>query len=100
MLGLDCKANNRVQFGYGLNYLIDIGHAVIVDVEATRARTYDEVAATKTMIERTDKRFGLKPEHLACSSYTHLAGGYHRVNPRLCCGVCLLLGTKPDKRSL
>jgi hypothetical protein len=35
-----------VQFGYGLNYLIDIENAVIVDVEATPARTYDEVAAT------------------------------------------------------
>src|ERR1700674_3888570 len=45
------KANKRVQFGYGLNYLIDIENAVIVDVEATPARTYDEVAATKTMIE-------------------------------------------------
>jgi len=29
------KANKRVQFGYGLNYLIDIKYAVIVDVEAT-----------------------------------------------------------------
>ena len=29
------KANKRVQFGYGLNYLIDIENAVIVDVEAT-----------------------------------------------------------------
>jgi hypothetical protein len=29
-------ANKRVQFGYGLNYLIDIENAVIVDVEATR----------------------------------------------------------------
>ena len=48
------KANKRVQFGYGLNYLIDIENAVIVDVEATPARTYDEVAATKTMIKRTD----------------------------------------------
>src|SRR5215471_16072112 len=36
------KANKRVQFGYGLNYLIDITYAVIVDVEATPARTYDE----------------------------------------------------------
>jgi transposase len=43
------KANKRVQFGYGLNYLIDIDNAVIVDVEATPARTYDDVAATKTM---------------------------------------------------
>ena len=58
------KANKRVQFGYGLNYLIDIENAVIVDVEATPARTYDEVKATKTMIERTERRFGLKPERL------------------------------------
>ena len=58
------KANKRVQFGYGLNYLIDIENAVIVDVEATPARTYDEVAATKTMIERTDEQLGLKPKRL------------------------------------
>jgi hypothetical protein len=32
------KANKRVQFGYGLNYLIDIENAVIVDVEATPAQ--------------------------------------------------------------
>ena len=38
------KANKRVQFGYGLNYLIDIEHAVIVDVEATLARTYVPIA--------------------------------------------------------
>jgi transposase len=62
------KANKRVQFGYGLNYLIDIENAVIVDVEATPARTYDEVAATKTMIERTDKRLGLKPKRLAADT--------------------------------
>src|ERR1700746_5826 len=31
------KANKRVQFGYGLNYLIDIKYGVIVDVEATPA---------------------------------------------------------------
>ena len=40
------KANKRVQFGYGLNYLIDVEHAVIVDVEPTPARTFDEVAST------------------------------------------------------
>ena len=52
------KANKRVQFGYGLNYLIDLENAVIVDVEATVARTYDEVAATKVMIKRTEDRLG------------------------------------------
>jgi hypothetical protein len=62
------KANKRVQFGYGLNYLIDIENAVIIDVEATPARTYDEVAATKTMIERTERCFALKPKRLAADT--------------------------------
>ena len=62
------KANKRVQFGYGLNYLIDIENAVIVDVEATPARTYDEVAATKTMIERTEERLRSEARS-ACGRY-------------------------------
>jgi transposase len=62
------KANKRVQFGYGLNYLIDIENAVIVDVEATPARTYDEVAATKVMIDRTERCFALKPKRLAADT--------------------------------
>ncbi|MGH8678026.1 MAG: IS1182 family transposase [Burkholderiales bacterium] len=62
------KANKRVMFGYGLNYLIDNEHAIIVDVEATPARTYDEVAATRTMLGRTRKRFGLKPERIAADT--------------------------------
>ena len=45
------KANKRVQFGYGLNYLIDIENAVIVDVEATPARTYDEAACAKNLTQ-------------------------------------------------
>jgi transposase len=62
------KANKRVLFGYGLNYLIDVEHAIIVDVEATPARTYDEVAATRTMIERTRRRFKLSPRRLAADT--------------------------------
>jgi transposase len=62
------KANKRVQFGYGLNYLIDIDNAVIVDVEATPARTYDEVAATKIMLDRTEACFNLKPKRLAADT--------------------------------
>ncbi len=68
MLGRTAKANKRVQFGYGLNYLIDIEYAVIVDVEATPARTYDEVAATKTMIKRTEETLGLKPGRLVADT--------------------------------
>ena len=68
------KANKRVQFGYGLNYMIDTGHAVIVDVEATPGRTFDEVAATRTMIERIEEALGLKPRRLtADTALTELA---------------------------
>ncbi len=62
------KANKRVQFGYGMNYLIDIENAVIVDVEATPARTYDEVAATQTMLDRAEECFDLKPRRLAADT--------------------------------
>ena len=62
------KANKRVQFGYGLNYLIDIEYAIVVDVEATPARTYDEVAATRTMIVRTKETLGLKPDRLVADT--------------------------------
>src|SRR5258708_6112066 len=62
------KANKRVQFGYGLNYLIDIANAIIIDVEPTPARTYDEVESTKTMLDRTERCFGLKPKRLAADT--------------------------------
>lgn len=62
------KANKRVQFGYRLNYLIDMESSIIVDVEATPARTFDEVAAARRMIERTEGRMGLKPQRLAADT--------------------------------
>jgi transposase len=55
-------------FAYSNNYLIDLDHAVIVDVEASSAVRQAEVTAAKTMIERTDARFNLYPERLAGDS--------------------------------
>jgi transposase len=52
-------------FAYSTNYLIDLDHAVIVDVEASTAIRQAEVTAAKTMIDRVDRRFGLYPEKLA-----------------------------------
>ena len=37
-------------------------------VEATPARTYDEVVSTKTMIERTEQRLDLKPDWLTADT--------------------------------
>ncbi len=62
------KATKRVQFGYGLNYLIDNEHAIIVDVEPTPARTFDEVRSTTTMLDRTQARSGLRPKRLAADT--------------------------------
>ena len=55
-------------FAYATNYLIDLDHAVIVDVEASRAIRQAEVGAARTMIERTQERFGLWPERLAADT--------------------------------
>jgi transposase len=59
------RGRNKVMFGYSLNYLIDMENAVILDVEATPTRISKEVDATETMIERTQDRFGLKPDRIA-----------------------------------
>jgi transposase len=45
-------------FAYSTNYLIDLDNAIIVDVEASTAIRQAEVTATKTMIDRVDRRFG------------------------------------------
>jgi hypothetical protein len=79
LTGLNREGNKRVQFGYGLNCLFDVEHAIIVDVEVVPTRTFDEVAATRTMLERAEKRracytglksgleitSGLRPQRLA-----------------------------------
>ena len=55
-------------YAYADNYLIDLDHAVIVDVEATTAVRQAEVGAARTMIERARERFGLWPERLAADT--------------------------------
>ncbi len=59
------RGRNKVMFGYSLNYLIDMENAVILDVEETPTRISKEVDATEIMIDRTEDRFGLKPDRLA-----------------------------------
>ena len=57
-------SRERAFFAYATNYLIDLQHAVIVDVEATTAIRQAEVTAQRRMIDRTQERFGLWPERL------------------------------------
>src|SRR5476649_2405610 len=55
-------------FAYSDNYLIDVKFGVIMDVEASRAIRQAEVGAAKTMVERTEERFDIKPEWLAADT--------------------------------
>ena len=54
----------QAQFCYATNYLIDVKHAVIVDVEASTAVRQAEVTAAKRMIERVADGHDLWPRKL------------------------------------
>jgi len=55
-------------FAYANNYLVDTANAIIVDVEACRAIRQAEVETSRSMIDRTEERLGLKPKRLAADS--------------------------------
>jgi transposase len=59
-----CAPGGPAFFGYSTNYLVDVHYGVIVDVEATSAHRIQEVDATRTMIDRVEDRFGIKPKRL------------------------------------
>ncbi|WP_363615290.1 transposase [Mesorhizobium sp.] len=65
---MDGAHKGHAFFAYATNYLIDTDHGVILDVEATRAIRQAEVGASRTMIDRTENRFGLKPGYLVADS--------------------------------
>ena len=63
-------ADKPAVYAYSDNYLIDLKHAVILDVEATTTIRQAEVGAAKTMLDRTAEQFDLTPSRLVAD------GGY------------------------
>ncbi|MGJ8585634.1 MAG: IS1182 family transposase [Marinosulfonomonas sp.] len=55
-------------FAYSDNYLIDNDHGIIVDVDASRSNKTAEVGAMRKMLDRTEERFGLKPNWVAADT--------------------------------
>jgi hypothetical protein len=55
-------------YAYSDNYLVDLKHAVIVDVEATTAIRQAEVGAAKTMLDRTVEKFDVAPSRLVADA--------------------------------
>src|SRR5215472_9354142 len=61
-------ANSAAVYAYSDNYLVDLKHAVIMDVEATTAIRQAEVGAAKTMLDRTAEQFDLAPSRLVADA--------------------------------
>jgi transposase len=61
-------ANSAAVYAYSDNYLVDLKHAVIVDVEATTAIRQAEVGAARTMLDRTAEQFDLAPSRLVADA--------------------------------
>jgi transposase len=57
-------ANGPAFFAYSTNYLIDLEAGIIIDVEASAVNKTAEVEATKTMIERVEDKYDMKPDRL------------------------------------
>lgn len=51
-------------FAYSTNYLIDLQDGVIVDVEASKVSKQAKVDATKTVLDRVEEKFSIKPGRL------------------------------------
>ena len=64
-------ADKPAVYAYSGNYLIDLKHAVIMDVEATTTIRQAEVGAGKTMLDRTAEQFEVAPGSIPRSSTSH-----------------------------
>ena len=64
------SANSVAGYAYSDNYLIDLKHAVIMDVQATTTIRQAEVGAAKAMLDRTTEQFDVTPSRLVAD------GGY------------------------
>src|SRR5271154_688450 len=67
-------ANTAAVYAYSDNCLIDLKHAVIMDVEATTAIRQAEVGAAKTMLDRTAEQFDVQPSRLVADAGYGSAG--------------------------
>ena len=80
--------NGPAIFTCSVNYLIDNDNAFIGDVEVSRSVRQAEVAATRTMLDRTKDTFALQPDRLvvdtAYGSGEMLAWlGDRRISPHI-----------------
>ena len=76
------SANSVAGYAYSDNYLIDLKHAVIMDVEATTTIRQAEVGAAKTMLDRTAEPFDFTPSRLVADGGHVAVRGMDRQHRR------------------
>jgi transposase len=59
-----CAPGGPAFFAYSTNYLVDLKAGIILDVQASAVNKAAEVEATKTMIDRVEDQFDMKPDRL------------------------------------
>jgi len=55
-------------FAYFTNYWVDTDHSIFMDVDARRSNKTGEVGAMRKMLDRTEERFGLKPDWIVADT--------------------------------
>ena len=79
------KANRRVQFGYGLDYLVDIENAIIVDVDPRVDQlrpTHAREARADTMSELGQQTDPLEPPGRCCGCWPTSPISFSRIAVR------------------
>jgi transposase len=61
-------ADKPAVYAYSDNYLFDLKHAVIMDVEATTTIRQAEVSAARTVLDRTAEQFDMTPSRLVADA--------------------------------
>ncbi len=86
-------------FAYSTNYLINVEHCVIMDVEPTSAHRTAEVESTKTMIERVEEHFDIKQDRLIGDTAYGTAPMLPGWSTKKTSSHMYRFGTKPSART-
>lgn len=70
-------------YAYSTNYLTDLSEGIILDVEATPAHRTPEVDSTRTMIDRVEERFDVRPRRGDAASMWQATGRRHRFRQEI-----------------
>lgn len=72
-------AKGPAHFFYSTNYLVDLEHSIITDVQASVATYPKEVEALPEMLDRVEAQHGLKPDYIVGDTAYGSAESLHEI---------------------